>query len=112
MSGATTVAQQSGLAAESIGDRRQDDFNLSRSAEVLMHDEPDRANRGRLIGPDANDLRRGIARKHASSAMLTSLAAAAGRADYRSALPRALLERQAHEKPHRGDGAPVTITRS
>ena len=104
MAGAATIAQQSALAAESIGDRRRDDFDPSRSAQVLMHDQPDRANRGRLIGPDANDIRRGIA-EEACQLGNADLARRRLELDERIIATRCYarsLKRLAHEKRARG----------
>src|SRR5262249_21033513 len=52
--GFTPVAERGELAVKRIGDRSRDYFDACRSAQILMHDEPGRAQCRWFIRPDAH----------------------------------------------------------
>jgi hypothetical protein len=54
--GFTPVAERGELAVERIGDRSRDHLNARRSAQILMHDEPGRAQRRWFVRPDAHHI--------------------------------------------------------
>jgi hypothetical protein len=111
---ADALLQNSPLAAERLGNYVRDGSDACGAPHGLMHDQPHHASCRRFVGPNADQIRRGIAEK-ACSFGNAPFARRGSKLDERvvaaKRYPRT-FERLAHEKGLVAVGAPVKVIRS